>query len=431
MKNNLMKKVDQIKSMIEKKTFKIGDISIKLTSMLVYISCLLGALVIWVNVSENSAETISRRFDNINVVIEGEVALSKNDLAVFDLIDKTVSVNVSGAKNRVNSLTDEDIVAYIDVSDVKEIGNARLSVSIKGLEKLDATASPSSVKTFIDKRVEVDVPLNVIPSYSIVSEYNHVLRANLETITVSGASSIVNSIAEARTFPELGELTTSVTASSPIVFVDEKGTEIKSDYISSALKNVVISAEVYTEKTVPLTYSFKYGYIKEKNIKVTLSPSEITLRGDPNLLAEIDSIPLSELDETKIFGNTEKVVNPKLPLGAVDINNTGSFNISIELLKYRGETVDIPTSEVVVKDIPGVEYKILDDTYDIRYIVDSDSYKRVSSSNFNVELDLTALSGASSGKYKVTPNITVDDVGYTLYPITNKQIEIEIVGENN
>ena len=431
MKNNIMKKVDQVKSYIEKKSFKIGDVSVKLTSLLVYLSCLLCALIIWVNVSENSAETVSRRFDNINVIIEGESGLLKNDLAVFDLIDKTVSVTVSGAKNKVNSLTDEDIFAYIDVSDVREIGNARLSVSLKGVEKLDATVSPSSVKTFIDKRIEIDVPLNVIPSYSIISEYSHDFRANLETITVSGASSIINKIAEARTFPELGELTTSVTASSPIIFVDEKGTEIKSDYISSALKNVVVTAEVYTEKTVPVTYSFKYGYIKDKNIKVTLSPSEITLKGDPKLLSEIDSIPLSELDETKIFGNTEKVVNPKLPIGAVDINHTKSFNISIELLKYMGETISIPMKEIKVKDLPDVEYKILGDTYDIRYIVDSASYKKVATGNFNVQLDLSVLAGASAGKHKITPVITVDDVDYTLYPISNKQIEIEIIGENN
>ena len=94
MKNtdNLRKKVDDAKTKFEKQTFKIGRFSIKLTSTVMYLFCLLCAILIWTNISESSAEITSRRFDNINVVIEGETALARKELAVFELIDKTVSI---------------------------------------------------------------------------------------------------------------------------------------------------------------------------------------------------------------------------------------------------------------------------------------------------------------------------------------------------
>lgn len=423
---NLRDTFETVRSRIEKHTFRIGKLTVRLTSTLVYILCLLGAVFVWVNVYDANAETTRRRFDNISVVIEGETTLAKNDLAVFELIDKTVSVNVEGAKNRVESLDDDDIVAYVDVSDVDEAGTVRLSVSVKGADKLDATVSPSSVKTFIDQRVEIDVPVSIIPTYSIISEYNHVLSANVESVTVSGARSIAEKVKEARSAPDLGELTTSTTASAPIVLLDENGSEVSSSYITSSLKTLVVKVDVFTEKTVPLTYTYKYGYIHDKNIKVTLSPSEITLRGDPTILGQIENIHLTEIDETKIGGNTEMLVGVKLPAGVVDVNQTTNFSVDIELFKYVGASIELPMDKVIVKNPEGYDFKIISNSVSLRYIVDSSSEKKVKLDNFGVELDLSTLKRNSDGTYSGYPNVKPSDVGFTLYPIAVGKIDVEI-----
>jgi hypothetical protein len=433
MKNtdNLRKKVDDAKTKFEKQTFKIGRFSIKLTSTVMYLFCLLCAILIWTNISESSAEITSRRFDNINVVIEGETALARKELAVFELIDKTVSITFEGAKNKVDALTDEDIVAYIDVGEVDSAGNVRLNVSVRGADKLDYVVSPSSVKTFIDRKIEVDVPVSVIPTYSIISEYDHVLSANIESVTVTGAKSIVEKVKEARATPELGELATSTTASTPIKLVDENGMEITSSYITSSVKTLVVKVEVFTEKTVPLTYTYKYGYIDENNIKVTLSPSTITLRGDPAVLGEIENIHLTEIDETKISGNTEMVVGVKLPTGVKDVAQTSGFSVDIELLRYTSDSLEIPTESITVKNRGGYTYRFSEDMYEIRYIVDSSSAKKVKAENFSIELDLSSALISSDGKYTIMPTVKVLDVGFTLYPISLEPIEVVISETEN
>ena len=433
MKNtdNLRKKVDDAKTKFEKQTFKIGRFSIKLTSTVMYLFCLLCAILILTNISESSAEITSRRFDNINVVIEGETALARKELAVFELIDKTVSITFEGAKNKVDALTDEDIVAYIDVGEVDSAGNVRLNVSVRGADKLDYVVSPSSVKTFIDRKIEVDVPVSVIPTYSIISEYDHVLSANIESVTVTGAKSIVEKVKEARATPELGELATSTTASTPIKLVDENGMEITSSYITSSVKTLVVKVEVFTEKTVPLTYTYKYGYIDENNIKVTLSPSTITLRGDPAVLGEIENIHLTEIDETKISGNTEMVVGVKLPTGVKDVAQTSGFSVDIELLRYTSDSLEIPTESITVKNRGGYTYRFSEDMYEIRYIVDSSSAKKVKAENFSIELDLSSALISSDGKYTIMPTVKVLDVGFTLYPISLEPIEVVISETEN
>ncbi len=424
--NNLRKKFEEVRSFLEKRTFKIGKLSIRLTSTFIYILCLLGAVFVWVNVYDDNAETALRRFDNISVVIEGETSLARKDLAVFELLDKTVSITVEGSKNRVNSLDEDDIVAYVNVGEVDKAGTVRLSVSVKGADRLDTVVSPSSVKTFIDQRVEIDVPVTVIPTYSIISEYNHVLSAGVDSVTVSGAKSIAEKVKEARSSPDLGELTTSTTASAPIVLLDENGSEINSGYITSSLKTLVVKVDVFTEKTVPLTYTYKYGYIYDKNIKVTLSPSEITLRGDPTILGQIENIHLTEIDETKISGNTEMIVGAKLPLGVVDVNQTTNFSVDIELLKYVGGSIEVPADKVVIKNPAGYDFKLISQNLSFRYIVDSSSQKKVKLDNFGVELDLSTLKKNPDGTYSGYPTVKPLDVSFTLYPIIVGKMDVVI-----
>ncbi len=423
---NLRNIVDRAKARLEKQTFKIGKLSIRLASTLVYVLCLLGAVFVWVNVYDSNAETAHRKFDNISVVIEGEANLARKDLAVFDLIDKTVSVTVEGAKNRVDSLDEDDIVAYVNVGEIDKAGNVRLSVSVRGADKLDVTVSPSSVKTFIDQRVEIDVPVSVIPTYSIISEYNHVISAGVDSVTISGAKSIAEKVKEARSAPDLGELTTSTTASAPIVLLDENGSEVNSSYITSSLKTLVVKVDVFTEKTVPLTYTYKYGYIYDKNIKVTLSPAEITLRGDPTVLSSIENVHLTEIDETKIGGNTEMFVGVKLPAGVVDVNQTTNFSVDIELLKYVGASIQIPADKVIIKNPAGYDFKLISKSVTFRYIVDSSSEKKVKIDNFGIELDLSNLKKNSDGTYSGYPTVKPLDVGFTLYPIATGKMDVEI-----
>lgn len=422
---NLRDTADKAKRFIENHTFSLGGRTFKLSSALLYVGCLFCALLIWFNVTDSSAEISSRSFDNVSVVIEGESALSRNNMAVFELIDKTVSVSVEGAKNKVDSLDEDDIVAYINVSDVKTTGTVRLSVSVKGAGRLDTSVYPSSVKTFIDERGEKDVPVKVMPTYSITSNYSHTVSANIDTVTVTGAKSILKTVKEARSTPDLGVLTTSNTANSPIFLVDETGMDVTSLYVTPSVSNVVVKVEVYTEKTVPLSYSLKYGYILDKNIKVDLSPAEITLRGDPTVLEGIDTINLIEIDETKVSGSTDMIVKASLPSGVTDVNKTAAFNVNIELVKCTKSSVTFPYASITVKNPHGYSFGFKDTPFVIDYIVDSGLAKKVSAADFEVIVD---LSSAHEGSNIVIPKITAKDKGFTLYPVNVDNIEVKIDG---
>lgn len=424
----LREKVEAARRRLEKQTFRIGKHSIPLTTMALYLCCLLCAIIIWVNVSESSEEKITREFSNISVVVENESALLKNGMAVFDIIDNTVNVTVNGSRNRVNALSEDDIVAYVDAGEIEGSGTVRLSVKVKGIERLDTAVNPLSVKLFVDEKEEIDVPVVINPTYSIVSDYSFDVTSNVQTIKVSGAKSVLDRVFAARVDADLGELKTGFSMTCGILLVDSEGKEVETGYITPEISSVLVDVDVFAEKTVPLTVSYKYGYIQPKNISVNISPSEITLRGDPAILDSIDSISLPEIDETTVTGDIFKAVTINLPLGVTDVSKTETFTEEIKLLRTEKQTILIPTDNITVKNPDGITYSFIDKEVEVEYIVASDSKSKVKMSNFALEIDLSDYDRDMDGKYKIPLNITVESGGYTLYPINVGQIDVNIRG---
>ena len=421
------KKICETKNAVEKTTFRIGKVSVGLTAIIMYVFCLLCAIVIWANVNENSTEKVTREFGNIPVVIEGESVLAKNNMAVFEVFDKTVNVSVEGAKNKINKLSDSDIVAYVDVSEITEAGTARLNIGIKGTGKLDTVASPSSVKVFVDEKCEIDVPVEVKKIYSIDSEYGFDVKTDIDSVAVSGAKSVLDKVKSAVCEADLGKLTTSFTKTEKLVLVDENGEQIDMSYVTVGISYVQVGVEVYTEKTVPLTVSYKYGYIMPKNISVTLTPPEITIKGDPAVLADIDSILLHEIDETKITGDTFSALNVTLPAGVTEVEKK-EISEDIKLIRTEKHKIDYPVSSITVLNPNGIDYEFVGDTIEIEYIVATDSKSRVTKKNFEVELDLSDYESEMSGSYRIPINVNVTSTGYTLFPINIGQSDVRLSG---
>ena len=425
---NLREKIYDVQKRLETQTVTIGKMSVRLTSALVYFCCLICAVFVWINVTEDNSVKIIRRFDNVSVVLEGESALLKKDMAIFEIIDKSVNVTVSGNENKVNNLNDDDIVVYVDVKNVKETGVIRLDAKVKGIGKLETVTSPSSIKVFVDKTDEIDVPVVVNKTYSISSDYSFDVKTDVDTIQVTGASSVLEKIKEARVNAQLGEITGSSTFTAPITIVDENGSKITSDYIVPSVANVIVRVDVFTDKTVPLVVSYKYGYINPKNISIKLSPGEITLRGDPALLAGIHSVVLPEIDETELTADKTKVVDVVLPEGVTDVNSPEQFIGEIELVNTTSASIAIPANKIKVVNAPsGFKYNLPEEIV-LNCIVDASSAKKVSANNFNVEIDLSALSDSDGDNvYEIMPEITVKDANFTLYPVKVDEVEIKVV----
>ena len=427
--HKLQEKFDNAKKYVSGKTFRVGNRSFRLLSLLIYACCLLVSFFIWLDLTGSNVEVITREFSGVTLEIEGEADLARNGLAVFGEYTDQITVSVSGPKNRINRLEEDELKAYVDVSEVTESGKTKLNIDLHGADRYEYTVSPSSIRVFVDENDEKDIPVHIDETYDIIPDsYSYELVSDTEYVTVKGAKSVLDKIRSAKVYVELGTITAGFSRRDRITFVDENGKEVEGGYFSSDVTSVGIDVKVYTEKTVPLVSSFKYGWIKAANVKVTTTPSQITLRGDPRKLADINEVKLPEIDETTLDTVSTGMVNPILEDGVVAVNLTEKIQRKVELVKTEKVTVTLNTEDIDVKVPSDCTYSFAEKTFEVTCIVANGYAKRVTADMFKLSLDATTLTEGTSTSATVRVTMTGEN-NFTLFPVgmTTAQILVSTV----
>lgn len=236
-------------------------------------------------------------------------------LSLISGYDYTVDITVRGTRSELNRLNVDDISAYIDAKDISAAGEYTLPIR---------TSLPNGVTTgnlsvnyitiYVDKRTTISVPIEVLTSQTIESDYTlGTPELNIETVNVTGPEEELAKIDHAVAYFDLGRVSKTLISTGKLVLVDQNNVEITNPYVKLQTTEVTVKFPVYTFKDVPLTVEYKYGYYNDSNVTVTIEPSAIRIKGDPDVLADIDSIVITSLDEKKITDDLTQDVTIMLP----------------------------------------------------------------------------------------------------------------------
>lgn len=309
--------------------------------------CLLAAFVIWFYAMSTDVITLERDF-TVPIKFENENALfEKTGWSVLSGRNSQIVVTLKGKRNIVNQINESDILAFVDLSEVENPGRQTLDVKISAPTECEVVnTSVSSLSTYVDKKITKNVPVKVeYVDYLVSSEYQiDDPIVNIDEIAVTGPESELRNVAAAKAELPLGNITETINSATALTLVDENGNTIDNPYLSMSTKTVNITVRLYTAKEVPLTVDYKYGYFNNKNVKVTITPSVITLKGEPSVLKDIESINIATLDEKKYITNSTQNVSIDIPDGTTSVNAETSAVISIE-------HIGTSTKQIVVKNV--------------------------------------------------------------------------------
>ncbi len=308
------------------------------------ILCLLGAFLIWFYAMSTDVVTLEKEF-TVPIDIENEdVLFDRTGWSVLSGRDNKIVVTLKGKRNVVSNLAESDIYAYVDVSSVESAGRQTLDVVVSAPSECEVVnTSTSSLSPYIDKRMTKNVPIEVsIPDYQISSEYQlDTPITNIKEVSITGPESELRRVSAARAVLSLGNVTQSVIASSRLELVDDSKNTVTSSYISMAVSSVNITVKLFATKEVPLKVSYKYGYFNEKNVKISISPSTVTLRGEPAALENINSIDIATVDEKMFAKNGTQSVSITLPEGVTKMGADQSAVISVEHIGTNMKSVSV------------------------------------------------------------------------------------------
>lgn len=315
------------------------------------------AFVAWIYVASTTQES------SIFTVTDIPISLPElaDDMRYFNGEDMKAEVKISGNALVVTNVTKDDIyITADDVSFITSPGAYTIDlVSKKSGVKTDysfeSSVSPSSINVFVDRYEDGKViPITDKISVSSVDPSCYASQTVLsrQTVKISGAESIVNSIAEVDaeyTFQSTLSETTVVKA--PLKFYDASGKIVSSKYITADITEV--------DATVPILDVRHVAIIpKIVNIPDTLQFDESIVKVEPSTIelavpknSNITSVSTSAIDFSQVtLDKNTFTVSLEIPSGCRNINSVEKAEVTFDMSQMAEKELTLSSTNFVIQN---------------------------------------------------------------------------------
>ena len=314
---------------------------------------IVSSFVLWIVVSSSGAESVPVTISDIPVDITLSSNALQDGLRIFSGQDITARVEVTGSRMVVGQLTKNDIQVSAPqaASTIMSPGNYTLELSAKkvGLLKdyeIASDVKPSMITVMVDRYRESEFEIEPQINFNPKANYfvgNTVLSS--PKVKISGPETEISKIKKVIVKKDVpGEISETINFKLPIILCDVYGQPITSETISINFPEVEVSIPVLMKKEVTINPNFSNlprGLHLNKEI-VKISPHKLEIAGPEDVLADVSSIQLPEVNFNSINMQNNKFNLPIcLPQGCKSLNSVYHVDMEIDMSLFREKTLNI------------------------------------------------------------------------------------------
>lgn len=420
---NKNRKTDSRKSAAVKKDKKTRKSKITLNMLFknnkfLFAFSFLMACILWLFFSQNSGVESTASISDIPISIQLSDQAKKDGLVIFTGADTKATVQISGNRLTLGTVTKEDIQVVAE-----QAANTILTPNTYSLE---LTAKNNSVKTFkiesvspqfasvyVDRysqktlEIKDKIEYKVDPTYYAASPI-----LSTDKITVSGPQTEVLKVASAEVVGTVdGVLTSTYKNDYKVILYDAAGGEIKNELITTSADSVTVTISVLPKKNLPLEATFTNvpaGFNTDNFANMV--PKEITIAGPENTIGRMDSVELEPIDFSEISPtNTTFTREVALPNGCKNISNITQVTVTLDLSGYS--TVRQTVNKFNFKNLPsGYTATPTTSAIDVTIVGPENVIEDLASSDLTAVIDLKSLGQDFVGSTEVPVTIEVTGV---------------------
>lgn len=306
------------------------------------------AFTAWFIISASSETETNVTISDIPVSIELPDTAVEDGLKIFNGNNVTASVEVSGNRVTVGSLTASDIlVTSNQSSSIIAPGTYTLQLTAKknGLKtnyNIESSVNPSSITVFVDKAREQSFDIENMLTVKL-NDTNHYASTSLSQskVIVSGPETQVSQIKSVAVVDTITNATSDTqTIQENLVFLNEEGEQLELPYVTTDLETVEVTISVLPITTVNL--SVNPANAPSDYPEVSISPSTVKIAGPQRVLDSIqnNTVSIGTLDFTKLENkNLSMKYDISVPEGCKVISGETSATVSVDLSSYEQATV--------------------------------------------------------------------------------------------
>ncbi|WAW14695.1 CdaR family protein [Peptostreptococcus equinus] len=300
---------------MEKKIRDKANIKYKVISVV-------ASIALWLYVIAVVDPDDKKVIENVPITITNVSEIEKERYVIYPNKNVTTNVTVSGKLSELQKLNANNVRVYGEVVrpvEGKNIVNLTTNISNRVSRELKDNTYVINLEKKLTKRVPVKIKQNSMPKENIYS-----IEQSFDEVTVSGPRSLINLVDYVGGSLKLGDKTNSkVNQKVKLLAFDKDGHQVNVD-ISE--KEVEAEVTFYIEKNVPIKIDYDGSQYDAKNL--TISPSEVTIKGTKDSIDHISEIKTQNIDDSNIkdfIGKKIKLLIPnsieiKDSISEVDLN---------------------------------------------------------------------------------------------------------------
>ena len=310
---------------------------------------LLLSFIIWFVINANSQTESNVTISNIPITADLSADAVEDGLVVFGLEDVTASVEVTGNRITVGSLTASDIeIDALQANSIIAPGSYNLELTAKKIGvktnyNFASNVTPSSVTVFVDKYKEKTFAISDGLVYKVEEGYYANSSFSESEVTVSGPETEVLAIDQVVVQGTMeGTKGSTKTEKFDLVYLDKDGNALSLALSDSDVESIDVSLTPIPILEVEL--SLDVVDAPEDKPNFSINPSRIKIAAEQSVLDSIEdnkvnigTLDFSALDNTK----HSLTYDISLPNGCKNLSDSTTAKVTIDLSDYDKKTLTI------------------------------------------------------------------------------------------
>lgn len=398
------------------------------------------AIVLWVFVIsvENPDRTLE--FSGIPITVVGqEDILNAYNLSIIEGANTLINVKLSAKNNIITKLTNSQIKAYLDVSDIDSSGayDIPINVLIPSTFITLKSQTPMVAKITIDKVTSKQVPVQV--NFKAPNDKNYVYGDPVLTknyVVIEGPDNFISEALFAVVNPK--PLTYSSTNNYEYTLIDKNGNAIANKYIKKIDKVVEVNISVLKIKEIPLSVDTS-AYTSSTKFTTEITPKTVKIIGETINVDKIDEIILGNISTDKNnylfkiqYPNIVQAYDKNVTKATVEIKNAENATPEPPTTPPVNPPVDdaenistIKISDIEVVDInPQTDKKIELITKSVIIEINGEDAKTIKEGDIKAKVTVD-LSTLTKGAHKIQLDIILPE-GKKINVVGSYEVEIEV-----
>lgn len=393
------------------------------------------AFVLWMYVSSTTQEA------SVFTVTDIPVSLPEltHDLKYFNTDNVKAEVRISGNALVVATVTSDDIyITAADTSFITSPGTYTLDLVPKksGMKtdySFESTPSPSSMNVYVDRQAEREISITdkIIVSSVDESSYASATVLSQQTVKVSGAESVVNSIAQVCAEYEFkSSLSQTTVVNAPLVFYDEAGKKVDTKYITSDITKVDATIPILKVVTVDITPSIiNMPDTLDISNRITIEPSTVKL-AVPNNTNAVEVLTENIDFSTVTIPNNEFDVALLIPSGCRNIDGTETVKVNFDMTDITVKTLTL-TNFNIINEGADQSTSVSTKSLNVTMMGEKEQLASITASNVTAVIDMSLKASNFIGLAEMPVTININSKFNACWAYGNYTVNVNAVRKSD